>query len=212
MRCVKVPHKIYGLGIMKQDLILYTFVRCPWAMRARLALAFMDIEYEAIEVDLKNKPQSLLDISPKGTVPVLLFPDGTILQESLDIILWAMPKPVASQQAEISEIIKVNDNEFKHSNHRYKYAERYVQDGKTQQDYRSECENYLKSLEQKLAQREYLICNEITIADLAVFPLIRQFAKVDERWFADAPYPNIQRWLETISNSNFYAKAMQKSK
>lgn len=179
-------------------------------MRARLALAFMGIEYEAIEVDLKNKPQSFLDISPKGTVPVLLFPDGSILDESLDIILWAMPKPKESQQAEINYIIKLIDDDFKQSNHRYKYAEKYLHECKNQQDYRSECENYIRYLEQKLAQHEYLICNEITIADLAAFPLIRQFSKVDERWFANAPYPNIQRWLASISNSNFYAKAMKK--
>lgn len=189
---------------------LYTFIRCPWAMRARLAAAYMGIEYESIEVDLKNKPQALLDISPKGTVPVLVFPDGKILDESLDIILWAMPKPLASQQNEIEDIIRINDNEFKHNNTRYKYAERYVDEGKSQDEYRIECEKFLQFIEQKLIHHEYLINDEISIADIAVFPLVRQFSKVNEEWFARSPYKQVQHWLKTISESDFYAKAMRK--
>ena len=194
---------------MNKKLILYTFVRCPWAMRARLALAYMDIEYEAIEVDLKNKPQSLLDISPKGTVPVLLFPDGKILDESLDIVLWAMPKPSASDQVEINNIINTNDNEFKINNTRYKYIDRYLSEGHPQEYYRLECEKIIQNLNQKLVQHSYLLNNEISIADLAVFPLVRQFSMVESAWFTQAPYQDVQRWLKAISDSDFYARAMR---
>lgn len=188
---------------------LYTFIRCPWAMRARLALAYMGIEYTSIEVDLKNKPKSLLDISPKGTVPVLVFQNGKILDESLDIILWAMPKPPESQQAEINEIISINDNEFKHANNRYKYPERYLDEAKSQADFRAACEKYIDYLDQKLSQHSYLINNEISIADLAVFPMVRQFSKVDLEWFEQSAYHNVQRWLAAISESDFYAQAMK---
>ena len=99
---------------MNQQLpILYSFLRCPWAMRARLALAFMNIPYEIREVDLKNKPSELLEASPKGTVPVLILPNGTVIDESLDIMYWAMPEIYQKLKAEIEQIISTNDNEFK---------------------------------------------------------------------------------------------------
>lgn len=190
--------------------ILYTFIRCPWAMRARLALAFMGIEYEHREVDLKRKPQALLDISPKGTVPVLVFPDGRILEESLDIVLWSMPRLPTEQQLEADSIIFINDHVFKFNNHRYKYSERYVEDGKPQAYYRAECEKFICVLEQKLTAHRFLIGNAISIADILTFPLIRQFSMVDNSWFIQAPYHNVQRWLNDISSSDFFATAMQK--
>lgn len=172
-------------------------------MRARLALAYMGIEYEAREVDLKNKPQSLLDFSPKGTVPVLILPDGKILEESLDIILWAMPKPATEDQKIIDEIIRINDTDFKTYNYQYKY-------GNDVGHSRAECEKFIAFLDQKLATHTYLINNQISIADIAVFPLVRQFSMVDGAWFAQTPYKNVQGWLKRILESDFYAIAMQK--
>lgn len=183
--------------------ILYTFIRCPWAMRARLALAYMGIEYEAREVDLKNKPRSLLDFSPKGTVPVLILPDDKILEESIDIILWAMPQPNASDKKAINEIIAINDADFKTNNYKYKY-------GNDAERTRIECERFIQLLEQKLSNHKYLINDNISIADLAVFPLIRQFSMVDGIWFAQAPYNNVRNWLNSIISSNFYVTAMKK--
>jgi glutathione S-transferase len=180
-------------------------------MRARLALAYMNIQYEAREVDLKNKPQSLLDYSPKGTVPVLILPDGKILEESLDIILWAMPKPDPKFQKEIDDIISINDNAFKANNHRYKYAERYAEEGHSQEYYRTECEKFIQILEQKLVKCKYLIGDEISIADLAVFPLIRQFSKVNEAWFSQASYPNVRRWMHEITASKYYFESMRQN-
>lgn len=190
--------------------ILYTFVRCPWAMRARLALAFMNIEYEPREVDLKNKPQALLNISPKGTVPVLLFPDGQILEESLDIVLWAMPKSPIAQQTAIDAFIHENDNNFKFNNYRYKYPERYLAEGQSQEFYRAECEKFIQTLDQALIEHQFLINDDISIADVAIFPMIRQFSMVDNAWFIQAPYHNVQRWLNYISARGFFVKAMQK--
>lgn len=172
-------------------------------MRARLALCYMGIQYETREVDLKNKPQSLLSFSPKGTVPVLILPNGKILEESLDIILWAMPKPEDKDQIDIDEIISVNDNDFKADNYQYKY-------GEDSEYFRKKCESFIWFLDQKLSKHTYLISDEISIADIAVFPLVRQFSMVDNAWFMQTPYKNVQRWLNDISASDFFAKAMLK--
>jgi glutathione S-transferase len=187
----------------KQLPILYTFIRCPWAMRARIALAYMGIVYEAREVDLKNKPQSLLDYSPKGTVPVLILPDGKILEESLDIILWAMPQPNPTDKKIIDELVAINDTEFKRHNYQYKY-------GIDPEHSLIECEKFIAVLEQKLSSHQYLINNNISIADLAIFPLIRQFSMVDSAWFEQTQYKNVQQWLGLISASDYYKKAMLK--
>src|SRR5690606_27622374 len=112
--------------------------------------AYMQIEYEAREVDLKNKPQSLLDFSPKGTVPVLILPDGKILEESLDIIFWAMSPPTITDRILINEIIAINDNDFKIHNYQYKYGNNVGSE-------RTECERFIKLLEQKLSKNIYLI-------------------------------------------------------
>lgn len=195
---------------MKQLPILYTFIRCPWAMRARLALAFMNIAYEACEVDLKNKPAALLEVSPKGTVPVLVLPEGTVIDQSLDIMYWAMPQIDLQYKDEIEQIISINDSQFKDNINHYKYPTRYPEDKNSIEHYRFECEKILQPIEQRLSKHNFLINDKETIADLAVFPLIRQFSMVDSKWFAAAPYPNLRRWLEIISNSNYFAITMKK--
>lgn len=187
--------------------ILYTFIRCPWAMRARLALCYMSIDFESREVDLKHKPQSLLDYSSKGTVPVLILPNGEIIDQSLDIILYAMPQ--ASNKILIDELVQLNDDEFKVNLNCYKYPERAI-DGHSQEYYRAECEKFLIILEEKLLGNRYLLGAEPSIADIAIFPLVRQFSKVDLDWFVYAPYPKVIHWLELISSSSYYEKAMQK--
>lgn len=180
-------------------------------MRARLALALMNIEYEPREVDLKHKPQDMLKISPKGTVPVLVLPNGKVLEESLDIIVWAMSEPADADKAQIAELININDNSFKNNNYRYKYHVRDPQDQHSQEYYRGECEKFIYTLEQLLSQHKFLINDQESIADIALFPLIRQFSMVDNKWFATTPYHNVQRWLATISESHYYALAMQKN-
>lgn len=179
-------------------------------MRARMALCYMQIAYEPREVDLKNKPQELLQASPKGTVPVLILDNGKILEESLDIILWAMPEPAPKYKSEIERIIKINDNEFKQNLNHYKYPDRFTETDEDPNIFRGDCERFINILEQNLSRNRYLIDNEISIADLAVFPLVRQFSKVDPEWFAQTLYTNVQRWIEDISSQDFFQNAMQK--
>ena len=178
-------------------------------MRARLALAFMNIPYEIREVDLKNKPSELLEASPKGTVPVLILPNGTVIDESLDIMYWAMPEIYQKLKAEIEQIISTNDNEFKFNVNHYKYPTRYLDDPHPKEYYRAAAEKILQPLEQKLTNK-FLFSNTETIADLAIFPLIRQFSMVEPEWFVKAPYPNLKRWLRDIMNRKYYAQAMRK--
>lgn len=196
---------------MTQQLpILYTFLRCPWAMRARLALAFMGIEYESREVDLKNKPAALLQASPKGTVPVLILSDGTIIDESLDIMYWAMPPVAPEIKTAVTQIISTNDNEFKFNVNHYKYPTRYPDDPHPKEYYRTAAEQILQPLEQNLVQNKFLFGDSESIADLAIFPLVRQFSMVEPEWFAQANYPKLKNWLQAISESHYYNLAMNK--
>lgn len=191
--------------------VLYTFIRCPWAMRARLALNFMGIAYESREVDLKNKPAEFLQISPKGTVPVLVLPEGKVIDQSLDIMYWAMPQPETHYKNEVEQLIRINDEQFKYHINHYKYPTRYPEDQHPAEYYRAECEKILQPLEQRLSQHKFLLNQQETIADLALFPLIRQFSMVEPEWFATAPYQNIKKWLEAISSSEYFVAAMTKS-
>lgn len=193
----------------KQLPILYTFIRCPWAMRARLSLNYMNIPFETREVDLKNKPQSLLHYSPKATVPVLILPDGKILEESLDIILYAMPDPNPVYADAIKELIRINDTDFKINLNGYKYPDRR-ENTLSREEYQNNCLIFLNLLESKLNINHYLFDATVSIADIAIFPLVRQFSIVDLKWFVDAPYPNIRRWIELISSSDYFNKTMQK--
>lgn len=190
--------------------ILYSFIRCPWAMRARLALNYMTIQFSVREVNLRDKPQALLEVSPKGTVPVLILQDGKVIDESLDIILWAMPDKHPTEQSLIEDLIRTNDTEFKKYNSRYKYPERYDEEGITQVESRVQCEKFIKRIDLLLSNNQYLVGSTPCTADFAIFPFIRQFSKVDEQWFASADYPNVKHWLDEIYASEYYAKTMQK--
>jgi glutathione S-transferase len=197
--------------------ILYSFRRCPYAMRARLALVYANIQVELREVVLRDKPAELLELSPKATVPVLQLLDGEILEESIDIMLWALEQhdpdywyqnrsPV--QQAEMRMLIKQNDGEFKYYLDRYKYADRYPEHDKIY--YRQQGEKFLKQLETSLSKTNYLFGDQISLADMAILPFIRQFAFADKDWFNQAPYPNIQRWLDEFLDSPLFQTIMPK--
>lgn len=188
--------------------VLYTFIRCPYAMRARLALAYATVSYEHREVDLKSKPAHLLEISPKGTVPVLLLNDGTVIEQSLDIMRWALKEPESAQQA--NDLINRNDNEFiKHLNH-YKYPTRYPDDPNSIEFYRTEGERFLQTLEKHLNESIYLFGNNLSLADLAIFPFVRQFSIVEPEWFDKTPYTKLHVWLNSIKSQTFFNQAMQK--
>lgn len=196
--------------------VLYSFRRCPYAMRARLALHASGITVELREVILGNKPEDMLAASPKGSVPVLVLPDRQVIDESWDIMLWALHqhdpdgwlgKNDACVAAAIP-LIAENDTTFKHSLDRYKYPGRYPEHAP--EHYRAQAEGFVQSLENRLIRTSYLLGNTFTIADAGVFPFIRQFAAVDQDWFAGAPYPELRRWVNIISGEESFAAIMKK--
>lgn len=185
-------------------------------MRARMALLYANVDFELREVDLKNKPAELLEASPKGTVPVLQLNDGTIIDESRDIMTWALRQndpdhwlpsdPVQTDRA--NTLIDQNDQRFARQLTHYKYADRYPEH--TEQYYREQAEVFLKQLETQLEQTAYLLAEQCSIADIALLPFIRQFAKVDPVWFEKAPYPYLQRWLSGFLHSPLFETTMRK--
>ncbi|MGH8462997.1 MAG: glutathione S-transferase [Pseudomonas sp.] len=195
-------------------MILYSFRRCPWAMRARLALRYSECPVEIREVSLKAKPPELLALSAKGTVPVLSA-DGQVIDESLDIMRWALARhdpqdwllradPLAAQAADV--LIRRNDRDFKAQVNLYKYAERYPQHAR--EDYRQQAQAWLEELEGLLAQRPYLFADHPSLADAALLPLMRQFAGVEPDWFASAPYPHLRAWLQSWLESTLFKAIM----
>ena len=195
---------------------LYSFRRCPYAMRARLALHASGVAVELREVNLRDKPASMLAASPKGSVPVLVLPDGRVIDESWDIMQWALHRHdpdgwLGTDDRHLeaaTPLVNENDISFKHSLDRYKYPDRYPD--QTQNDYREQAEVFLLNLENRLNTSSYLLGNEFSIADAALFPFIRQFAEVDKDWFAQAPYASLQRWLKNILDSRGFAAIMKK--
>ncbi len=195
---------------------LYSFRRCPYAMRARMALRYSEVALDIVEVSLKAKPAEMLALSSKGTVPVLNV-DGQVIDESLAIMHWALAQhdpqdwllrddPVG--QASMAALIEENDQVFKVHLNRYKYAERYPEQPMV--FYRGEGERFLGKLEQLLEQRAYLLGAHPSLADVALMPFIRQFAHVDREWFAQSPYPRLQRWLQGFLDSALFTAIMKK--
>ncbi|GAF52365.1 glutathione S-transferase [Psychrobacter sp. JCM 18900] len=175
---------------------LYSFRRCPYAMRARLGLIFAELPVELREITLKNKPDQMLAISPKGTVPVLQLSDGSVIEESAEIMMWALekndPQGLLNEKisSEANALIAQNDNEFKQWLDRYKYADRHPE--MTQTEYRQKGEVFLQDLEALLTKNTYLLGNNVTVADIGIMPFVRQFAHVDRNVFYKLPYPKLQ--------------------
>ncbi|MFT6917287.1 MAG: glutathione S-transferase [Motiliproteus sp.] len=196
--------------------ILYTFRRCPYAIRARLAIAYSGQAIVWREVLLKEKPAELLRLSPKATVPVLQLVDGRIIDESLDIMRWALAlgdqkgwlAKEPDRQALILALIQENDIQFKPSLDRYKYADRNPEF--SAEEYRQQGEQFLAHLERRLTQTPYLAGATKTLADAAIFPFIRQFASVDPEWFQEAPYPRVRGWLQRWLASELFQEVMPK--
>ncbi|WP_407658113.1 glutathione S-transferase [Marinobacter alexandrii] len=182
---------------------LYSFRRCPYAMRARFGILFAELKVELREIVLKNKPAQMLAISPKGTVPVLELAEGgysgsLVIEESREILEWALQQSDPQGLLNVdfvsaNALIDRNDNEFKHWLDRYKYADRHPE--LTQLDYRQKGEVFLQELESLLAKNRYLLGENISIADVGIMPFVRQFAHVDREVFYSLPYPNLQQWL-----------------
>ena len=182
-------------------------------MRTRMAIRKSNIEIELREVDLKDKPAAMIQASPKATVPVLIH-NNSITDESLDIMLWALQQSdpdnwlIKKHLDEINSLIKFNDNIFKiHLDH-YKYSDRFPQ--QSQLHYREKGEEFLQQLEDRLNTHTFLIDSEPCLADIALFPFIRQFAYVDIKWFEQSPYPKLRQWLQSWLDSNLFISIMQK--
>ncbi|KAF2405746.1 glutathione S-transferase [Pseudomonas antarctica] len=194
------------------EALLYSFRRCPYAMRARLALRYSGVPVQIVEVSLKTKPAQMLALSPKGTVPVLSV-DGRVIEESLDIMQWALAQHdpedwLLQGDPAVLELIAENDQVFKHHLDRYKYADRYPQ--QPMEHYRAEGEVFLQKLEGLLAQRAFLLADHLSLADAALAPFVRQFAHVDRDWFASTPYQHLQNWLQRFLESPLFIAVMAK--
>ena len=196
--------------------IFYSFRRCPYAMRARLALVASNCVCELREVVLRDKPQEMLAVSPKGTVPVLIDLDGCILDESIDIMLWALAKhdpekwliPESGKLAGMLELIAQFDSGFKYNLDRYKYPNRY--EGTDGIVHRHEGYLYLDRLNRQLSETRYLFGNYPALADMAIAPFVRQFAHTDLPWFNEQPLPHLQAWLAWFVDSEIYNRVMNK--
>jgi glutathione S-transferase len=193
---------------------LFTYRRCPYAIRSRLALYQAGIDYESIEISLKDKPSDFMALSPKGTVPVLVQPDGKVIEESLEIMLWALnisdPEHWILKDNDLCQkLIFENDFHFKKNLDKYKYADRFPEHSK--EYYRTQCEIFLNVLDEKLKFKLYLIEDRISLADIAIFPFIRQFFLVNENWFLDSRYDALKKWLHGLINSHIFKEVMKKN-
>jgi glutathione S-transferase len=183
-------------------------------MRARLGLLFAGFQVELREIILKKKPDQMLAISPKGTVPVLQLCDGTVVDESREIMVWALRQqdPHRLLNATVLDranaLIEQNDNKFKHWLDRYKYADRHLE--MTQSEYRQRGEAFLQVLEELLTENTYLLGDNPSIADIGIMPFVRQFAHVDRDVFYSLPYPNLHLWLQHWLEHSFFLQAMTK--
>jgi glutathione S-transferase len=196
--------------------ILYSFRRCPYAMRARLALQAASQAVEHREIVLKNKPADMLRASPKGTVPVLVLANGMVLDESLDIMRWALERydnqgwlaaDEGSRQNDWT-LIAQNDGEFKFHLDRYKYPHRYgLVDGLA---HRELARGFLGSLQDRLTLQGFLSGAGFGLADAAIAPFVRQFAHTDRKWFANQAWSHLAQWLQDFEASAAFTQVMEK--
>ena len=210
--------------------ILYSLQHCPYAMRARLGLLMARQQVMLRAVTTKNKPVEMLAISPKGTIPVLMLPDTTVIDESLDIMLWALQQndPEDLQHKDqpddlpaMLELIRRNDKDFKPQLEIYKKSKRFHLE--TEIEERQKCEVFIAELERRLANNKSsaegskseagdgcFIGQKPGLIDFALLPFVRQFSRVNRAWFINAPYPNLRAWLDRHQQSRVYSKAMAK--
>ena len=197
--------------------VLYTFRRCPYAIRARLALCYAGIEVELREVVLRDKPDDMLELSPKGTVPVLVtlprLADQEVIDESLDIMLWALAQHdpdgwLAADMSLVNQLIDANDDQFKPWLDRYKYPNRYddIEAGEPL----LRCEDFLSILEGRLTTDRYLCGARLSLADTAIYSFVRQFAFVDIEAFRASRFTAVNRWLDEFLGSRLFTHVMHK--
>ena len=195
--------------------ILYSFIRCPYAMRVRMILKLADIKCELREVRLNNKPEHMLEASPKGTVPVLILEDK-IIDESIDIVNWALnitnvfEGNIKQDQINLTEeLIDLFDDKFKYHLDRYKYSNRY--EDVDVEHHQNKCLNILKKLETIIDGTNWIFGDSISKLDILILPFIRQFRIADQEWFdSQQNIPGIQRVLMNFLDSNIFKSVMNK--
>ena len=196
--------------------ILYSFRRCPYCMRVHMALKYARLKIILREVELSDLPSEALAVSPHATVPSLVISENEYMDESWDIVKWATqqsdPENWLGENNEYLKdaemLVETNDYSFKDDLDHYKYADRFPE--QAMEYYRQRGEEFLEELNEMLEQNNFLLAEHITIADIAVFPFIRQFAMVDKGWFDKAPYPQLQRWLDFILETEWFSEAFKK--
>ncbi|MFT5758190.1 MAG: glutathione S-transferase [Alteromonadaceae bacterium] len=209
--------------------ILYSLRNCPYAMRARIAIFKAQQTVLLRDLVLTNKPDELLVASPKGTVPVVVLDNGDVIEESLDVMLWALnetdpdnllhsqvdspnyktvDKNAERAPAEMLSLIDKFDHGFKGCLEQYKCAKRYKEDNLL--EYRAACQQYLQNLEERLTQHLFLMSDQESLVDIALLPFIRQFARVERQWYLQAPYPKVRQWLNNYLQSQMFSKVMAK--
>jgi len=194
---------------------MYSYRRCPYAMRARLSLYLARIEFCVYEISLRDKPEHMLTVSPKGTVPVLILGDNQIIDESLDIMIWAFSQqgimdkylPQDKKKSSLS-LINTNDSSFKKNLDSYKYSS----DDRKKVDAFKKCLDFVSELDLLLETNEYLLDDSPLMVDYAIFPFIRQFINVDVQRFKDEGLKKIYQWFNRMLSSNEFEHIMMKSK
>jgi glutathione S-transferase len=193
--------------------VLYSFRRCPYAMRARLAVKRSGVAVELREVVLRDKPAEMIACSPKATVPVLVLANGSVIDESYDIMNWALAQNDPDGWLQVApealdSLVAWNDLEFKSNLDQYKYAEQHP--GRTAVEYRTDGEQFLQELDRRLQSSSCLLSESLSIADMAIVPFVRQFANVDADWFASSSYRALRAWLKRITQSELFESIMDK--
>lgn len=193
--------------------VLYSFRRCPYAMRARLAIRVSGVAVVLREVVLRDKPAALRAVSAKATVPVLVLPDGRVLEQSLDIMCWALAAHdpqgwrAPGEEDRCQWWVDRNDGDFKQALDRYKYANRHPE--RPADAWRDEAvAAMLAPMETQLAQRRFLLRDTPSLADMAILPFVRQFAGVDAPWFDDAPLPHLRAWMRGLVETPLFDSVM----
>ncbi|OCH21708.1 glutathione S-transferase [Aliivibrio logei] len=195
--------------------ILYSLRQCPYAMRARLGIIHAHQIVLLRDVDMNNKPEEMLSISPKGTVPVLLLENGSVIDESIDVMVWALnqsdPNNLLYSHDKallpvMLELINRSDTEFVDALQKYRAASRYHDDNETK--CRNMCCGWLMEIEQRLSQHAYIMGEKPSLVDYSILPFIRQFSRVDKKWYAQAPLPYLRAWLVNHYNDPLFSKVM----
>jgi glutathione S-transferase len=220
--------------------ILYSFRRCPYAMRARMALQLSSIQVEIREIELKNKPPAMVSLSPKATVPVLQLGENTVLDESLDIMLLALSHPIEAllnrdSMSDTASIEVIGTVDYQHlmargqdlaqlnedlaliakSDNQFKpWLDKYKYADRfpeqSEEFYRKQGEVFISELEARLTQHAFLSGIHLSLSDIGIFPFIRQFAHVNKAWFDQSPYPKVNAWLTALMDSPLFASIMVK--